>query len=247
MRVYCVGMKKVLIGLVSIFALVGCSVTPTSQINQTPTGTLDNQPLDDVQSSNSAQTKDMNSIALLPAENLLKLKAGQTMQAVIKTSLGDITVDLFADKTPKTVANFVGLAEGTQPWINPSTGELQENKPLYNGVIFHRVIKDFMIQGGDPLGLGMGGPGYKFEDEIVPELQFNEPGLLAMANAGPGTNGSQFFITTVPTTWLNGKHTIFGKVVKGMDVVSKIENVQTGAGDKPTQDVTIESIQVIRK
>ncbi len=158
------------------------------------------------------------------------------MYATIKTSLGDIKIQLFADKAPKTVANFVGLAEGTK------TG-----KPLYVGTIFHRVIKDFMIQGGDPLGTGMGGPGYKFEDEIDSSLTFDTPGILAMANSGPNTNGSQFFITTAPTTWLNGKHTIFGKVVSGMDIVTKIENTPVGENDKPVTPVTIESISIERK
>jgi len=167
---------------------------------------------------------------------LLNLKPNEKMYATIKTSLGDIKIQLFADKAPKTVANFVGLAEGTK------TG-----KPLYAGTIFHRVIKDFMIQGGDPLGTGTGGPGYQFEDEIDPSLIFDAPGILAMANSGPNTNGSQFFITTVPTTWLNGKHTIFGKVVSGMDIVTKIENTPVGENDKPVTPVTIESISIERK
>ena len=166
---------------------------------------------------------------------LLNLKPNEKMYATIKTSLGDIKIQLFADKAPKTVANFVGLAEGTK------TG-----KPLYVGTIFHRVIKDFMIQGGDPLGTGMGGPGYQFEDEIDPSLTFDAPGILAMANSGPNTNGSQFFITTVPTTWLNGKHTIFGRVSMGMDVVTKIENTPVGGNDKPVTPVTIQSISIER-
>ena len=158
------------------------------------------------------------------------------MYATIKTSLGDIKVELYPDKAPKTVANFVGLAEGTK------TG-----KPFYNGVIFHRVIKDFMIQGGDPLGTGMGGPGYKFEDEIDSSLTFDAPGILAMANSGPNTNGSQFFITIVPTPWLNGKHTIFGKVISGQDIVTKIENTPVGPNDKPVTPVTIQSISIGRQ
>jgi len=158
------------------------------------------------------------------------------MYATIKTSLGDIKVELYPDKAPKTVANFVGLAEGTK------TG-----KPFYNGVIFHRVIKDFMIQGGDPLGTGMGGPDYKFEDEIDSSLTFDAPGILAMANSGPNTNGSQFFITIVPTPWLNGKHTIFGKVISGQDIVTKIENTPVGPNDKPVTPVTIQSISIGRQ
>ena len=167
---------------------------------------------------------------------LLNLKPNQKMYATIKTSLGDIKVELYPDKAPKTVANFVGLAEGTK------TG-----KPFYNGVIFHRVIKDFMIQGGDPLGTGMGGPDYKFEDEIDSSLTFDAPGILAMANSGPNTNGSQFFITIVPTPWLNGKHTIFGKVISGQDIVTKIEAVKTDANDRPVTPVTLISVAIDRQ
>src|SRR3989338_7804044 len=167
---------------------------------------------------------------------LLNLKPNEKMYATIKTSLGDIKIQLFADKAPKTVANFVGLAEGTK------TG-----KPLYAGTIFHRVIKDFMIQGGDPLGTGTGGPGYKFEDEIDPSLTFDAPGILAMANSGPNTNGSQFFITIVPTPWLNGKHTIFGKVISGQDIVTKIEAVKTDANDRPVTPVPLISVAIDRQ
>ena len=141
--------------------------------------------------------------------------------ATFKTSLGDIVVKLLPEKAPKTVENFVGLAEGKKEWKDPRTGQMVK-KPLYDGTVFHRVIPGFMIQGGDPLGTGTGGPGYKFADEIGPDNKFDRPGLLAMANAGPNTNGSQFFITEVPTPWLNGKHTIFGEVVKGFDLVPKV-------------------------
>lgn len=167
---------------------------------------------------------------------LLNLKPNQKMYATLKTSLGDIRVELFADKAPKTVANFVGLAEGTK------TG-----KSFYNGTIFHRVIKDFMIQGGDPLGTGMGGPGYQFEDEFDSSLAFDGPGYLAMANSGPNTNGSQFFITTVPTPWLTGKHTIFGKVISGQAVVTQIESVKTGANDRPETPVVLQSVLIERQ
>lgn len=170
------------------------------------------------------------------ADPLLNQKPNEQMIATIKTSLGDIRIQLFPDKAPKTVANFVGLADGTK------TG-----KPFYNGTIFHRIIKDFMIQGGDPLGNGTGGPGYQFTDEFDSSLSFDEPGILAMANSGPNTNGSQFFITTVPTSWLNGKHTIFGKVTAGMETVTKIENTKTGANDKPVTPVTIQSIEIDRQ
>ena len=151
-----------------------------------------------------------------------------TLTATMQTSEGTIVLRLFPDQAPKTVSNFVELAEGTRQWTDPKTRQTSSGK-LYDGTIFHRVIPDFMIQGGDPLGTGTGGPGYKFGDEFHPELSFSRPYLLAMANAGPGTNGSQFFITTVPTPWLNRKHTIFGEVVEGADVVDRIST------SKPTR------------
>lgn len=163
--------------------------------------------------------------------------------AVIKTNLGEITVKLFAEKTPKTVDNFIGLATGKKEWTDPKTGQKMKDKPLYSGTIFHRVIPDFMIQGGDPLGNGMGSPGYRFEDEKTDD-KFDKPGILAMANAGPNTNGSQFFITVKETPWLNGRHTIFGEVTGGMDVVNKISKVNRGANDRPVEDVKIEQITV---
>ena len=147
--------------------------------------------------------------------------------ATFKTSMGDLVVKLFPDKAPKTVENFVALAEGTKEWKDPRSGQTVK-KPLFDGTVFHRVIPQFMIQGGDPLGNGTGGPGYKFADETRPDDQFNKPGILAMANSGPNTNGSQFFITEVPTPWLNGKHTIFGEVVKGFDLVPKIAAAGNG-------------------
>jgi peptidyl-prolyl cis-trans isomerase A (cyclophilin A) len=154
-------------------------------------------------------------------------------------------VRLYPDHAPKTVRNFVELAEGTREWTDPVTRKSAQAK-LYDGTIFHRVIPNFMIQGGDPLGTGTGGPGYKFADECHPDLSFDRPYLLAMANAGPGTNGSQFFITTVPTPWLTGKHTIFGEVVEGSGVVDEISQVQTSRGDRPVQDVVLESVEIRR-
>ena len=165
--------------------------------------------------------------------------------ATLHTNKGDIRLQLFPDQAPKTVRNFVGLADGSQEWSDPRTGE-KKSTPLYDGVVFHRVIPGFMIQGGDPLGTGTGGPGYRFGDEFHPELPFDRPYLLAMANAGPGTNGSQFFITVAATPWLNFKHTIFGEVTDqaGRDVVDAIAAVPTGAMDRPKDAVVIESITV---
>jgi peptidyl-prolyl cis-trans isomerase A (cyclophilin A) len=168
-----------------------------------------------------------------------------TLTATLYTKQGPVVIRLFPDHAPKTVRNFVELAEGGRQWTDPRTGRATTDK-LYDGTIFHRVIPDFMIQGGDPLGSGRGGPGYKFADEIHPDLAFDRPYLLAMANAGPGTNGSQFFITVVPTPWLNGKHTIFGEVIEGADVVDLITRVKTGSQDRPVEDVTIESVTVER-
>ncbi|MCH9718482.1 MAG: peptidylprolyl isomerase [Actinomycetia bacterium] len=163
--------------------------------------------------------------------------------ATLHTSQGDIKVELFPNHAPKTVRNFAGLATGEIEWTHPGTGRTSTD-PLYQNVVFHRVIPNFMIQGGDPLGKGTGGPGYQFPDEIHPELAFTRPYLLAMANAGPNTNGSQFFITTAETPWLTGKHTIFGEVVSGQEVVDAIESVPTGAQDRPRQDVVISSISI---
>ena len=168
-----------------------------------------------------------------------------TLTATLRTNAGPVVIRLFPDHAPKTVRNFVELAEGSRQWTDPRTGRPTTDK-LYDGTVFHRVIPDFMIQGGDPLGSGRGGPGYKFADEIHPDLAFDRPYLLAMANAGPGTNGSQFFITVVPTPWLNGKHTIFGEVIEGADVVDLITRVKTGSQDRPVEDVTIESVTVER-
>ncbi|GHG54558.1 peptidyl-prolyl cis-trans isomerase [Sinomonas cellulolyticus] len=178
------------------------------------------------------------------------MSAIPTAKATIHTNHGDIVVNLFGNHAPKTVKNFVGLATGEQAWTDPETGEDKTGTPLYNGTIFHRIIKSFMIQGGDPLGKGIGGPGYRFDDEIHPELDFNQPYKLAMANAGiqggRGTNGSQFFITTANTDWLLGKHTIFGEVADDASkkVVDEIENVRTGMQDRPVEDVVISSIDV---
>jgi peptidyl-prolyl cis-trans isomerase A (cyclophilin A) len=172
-----------------------------------------------------------------------KLPAG--LYAVMETTQGTITLQLFEKESPKTVANFVGLAEGTKEWSDPKTGKMSK-KPLYNGLIFHRVIPGFMIQGGDPMGSGMGGPGYQFEDEFASGLKFDQPGRLAMANSGPNTNGSQFFITDGLTPWLNNRHTIFGQVIEGLDLVPKISNVAKDPRDKPKTDVAIKKVKIVR-
>jgi peptidyl-prolyl cis-trans isomerase A (cyclophilin A) len=168
-----------------------------------------------------------------------------TQTATLHTSAGDIRVNLYGNHAPKTVANFTGLAAGSKEWTHPVTRE-RSTQPLYSGTVFHRVISGFMIQGGDPLGTGTGGPGYQFGDEIHPELAFDRPYLLAMANAGPGTNGSQFFITVGATPWLNRKHTIFGEVADADSraVVDAIAATPTAASDRPVTDVTIVSIEL---
>ncbi len=173
-------------------------------------------------------------------EEYKNLKDG--LYAQMETSKGDMTIELFEEDAPLTVANFVGLAEGTKK---------NEAKPLgapyYDGTIFHRVIKDFMIQGGDPDGKGTGGPGYDFEDEFFSDKKHDKKGILSMANAGPGTNGSQFFITEVPTPWLDGKHTIFGQVIDGLEVIDTIANVEKGPQDKPKEDIVINHVYIIKK
>src|SRR6266568_1954572 len=167
--------------------------------------------------------------------------------ARIETSLGNFTIELFEKQAPKTVANFAGLAEGTKEWKDPRTGQTVQGKPFYDGVIFHRVIDGFMIQGGDPTGTGMGGPGYRFADEIHPQLKHNAEGVLSMANAGPNTNGSQFFITLTPTPHLDGHHTVFGKVSEGMDVVRNIGKTKTSKpGDRPVVDVVMKKVTIER-
>ncbi|MEV2278939.1 peptidylprolyl isomerase [Nocardiopsis sp. NPDC049922] len=165
--------------------------------------------------------------------------------ARLTTSEGTIVIRLFEEEAPQTVANFIGLAEGSKQWMDPTTGRMVTDS-LYAGTIFHRVIDGFMIQGGCPLGTGRGGPGYKFGDEIHPKLRFDRPFLLAMANAGPGTNGSQFFITVNEPDWLNGAHTIFGEVVEGSDVVTRISTVKTDPNDRPLTDVVVESVEITR-
>ncbi len=168
------------------------------------------------------------------------------LYAHFKTSEGNFTARLFDAETPNTVANFVGLAEGTKEWSDPRTGRAVK-QPYYNGTIFHRVIDGFMIQGGDPLGQGTGGPGYTFADEFHPTLRHSKAGILSMANRGPNTNGGQFFITLAETPWLDNKHSVFGEITDGMDVVRKIGRTPTSKpGDRPVKPITIESIAIDR-
>jgi peptidyl-prolyl cis-trans isomerase A (cyclophilin A) len=162
------------------------------------------------------------------------------------TSEGNFSVRLFDKETPNTVENFVGLAEGTKEWTDPRTNQ-RVRQPYYDGIIFHRIIDGFMIQGGDPLGRGTGGPGYDFADEFHPSLRHSKAGILSMANRGPNTNGGQFFITLGPTPHLDNRHSVFGEVVDGMDVVRKIGSAKTGAQDRPIKDVVIQSVKIRRE
>jgi len=172
-----------------------------------------------------------------------KMKPGT--YAIMETTLGTITIELYEKEAPKTVANFVGLAEGTKEFTDLKTGQ-KVKRPFYNGLIFHRVIPGFMIQGGDPTGTGRGGPGYKFEDEFSPSLKHDKPGRLSMANAGPNTNGSQFFITVAPTPHLDNRHTIFGQVVEGQDVANKISQVAKDGQDRPLNDMVMTKVTIKR-
>ncbi len=168
------------------------------------------------------------------------------LHAHFTTSEGNFTVRLFEDEVPNTVENFVGLASGTKEYLDPKSGQ-KVTRPFYDGLIFHRVIAQFMIQGGDPLGTGTGGPGYRFADEFHTNLRHDKPGILSMANAGPNSNGSQFFITLVPTPWLDNRHSVFGEVVSGMDVVEKIGSTPTTKPhDRPVTPITVESVRIER-
>ncbi|ELY82434.1 peptidylprolyl isomerase [Natrinema pallidum] len=164
--------------------------------------------------------------------------------ATLHTNKGDIDVELYDERAPRTVDNFVGLATGGKSWTDPETGEEVEDEPLYDDVAFHRVIEDFMIQGGDPTETGRGGPGYEFDDEFHDDLRHDDEGILSMANSGPDTNGSQFFITLDAQPHLDGRHSVFGKVTDGMDVVHEIGSVNTDANDQPKEEVVLESVSV---
>jgi len=211
-------MKQIMIAFITMFTVWACNGQDSGKIESK----------DQKTNTDQVATQEVK-------KEKFKLGENEMAVAVINTNMGKIEIELYADKTPKTVENFVEHA----------------NKGYYNGIIFHRVIDKFMIQGGDPTGTGRGGEsiwGEPFEDEIVPALKHSEPGILSMANAGPNTNGSQFFITVVPTPWLDGKHTIFGKVIGGMDVVYAISKVQTSKpGDKPLKDVVMETVTIEKR
>jgi len=178
--------------------------------------------------------------------NEFGLEKGQKLYATIKTSMGNMVAELYFEKAPKTVANFVALAEGTKEWTDPKTSQ-KVKLPLYNGTIFHRVIPGFMIQGGDPLGMGYGGPGYNFADEFDPSLKHNGTGIMSMANSGPNTNGSQFFITEGPTPHLDNRHSVFGKVIENVELVSQIAKVPRDRNDRPLTNVVINEIVIGRQ
>ena len=167
------------------------------------------------------------------------------MHAHFETSVGNFKIKLFNELVPKTVENFVGLAEGTKEFTDAKTGE-KTKRPFYDGLVFHRVIKDFMIQGGCPRGAGTGDPGYKFADEFSPTLKHNKPGILSMANSGPNSNGSQFFITVVPTPWLDNRHSIFGEVVEGYNIVEAISKARTAPGDKPLEPIVLKTVKIVK-
>lgn len=186
------------------------------------------------------------SLAAVATEPVLQKKRKAGLYATLETSMGNIVIKLYEKESPITVKNFVGLATGEKKWTHPGSGEKMTNRPYYDGIIFHRVIPKFMIQTGDPLGIGRGGPGYTIPDEFNNSLKFDRPGVLGMANAGPNTGGSQFFITHVPTRHLNGKHTIFGQVVEGQKIVTRIGNVSSDRGNKPLSPVVINHVKIER-
>ena len=240
-------LKKISFILFLVLTLSACQLTPfnksaTLEPAITPTA-KNNYQIEYITTPSMQDTNQTTSTTATPTAT----PSAKGYTAIFKTSLGDITIDLFADKAPETVANFVGLASGTKEWQDPKTNQKVTGKSLYAGTIFHRVIDGFMIQGGDPLGKGIGGPGYKFKDEFDSSLKFDKPYLLAMANSGPNTNGSQFFITVAETPWLNNKHTIFGIVTAGQEVVDKIATTPTGPSDKPLTDVVLKSVEIKEK
>jgi peptidyl-prolyl cis-trans isomerase A (cyclophilin A) len=234
-------MRKLLVAIVTLsFALSGAAQTKSTTPSTTTT-----------KSKTSSKAKAATAPAEKPAAQSPSVaepaKPGEPPSVIFDTSMGQISCLLFPDKAPKTVANFIGLANGTKTWTDAKTGKVNKGKSLYEGTIFHRVIPNFMIQGGDPIGNGTGGPGYRFEDEFSPELRFDRPGRLAMANSGPDTNGSQFFITEVPTPHLNDLHTIFGQCDDpSVNVVRTIARVKSDPRmNRPDTDVVIKKITIL--
>jgi peptidyl-prolyl cis-trans isomerase A (cyclophilin A) len=238
-------MKRFSLFLITTLLLTGCSSAQEEIEIQTKIQTESQSSTEVEQETKSAEKVGTSTKPESKTKSERQSEKMSMNTAILKTSMGQITIELFPNQAPKTVKNFVDLATGAKEWTDPNVGEKVKTK-LYDGTIFHRVIPGFMIQGGDPLGSGMGGPGYNFADEFHGELSFDKPYLLAMANAGPNTNGSQFFITVTATTWLNRKHTIFGQVSDpaSQKVIDAIATVKTGANDKPVQAVKIESVTI---
>jgi peptidyl-prolyl cis-trans isomerase A (cyclophilin A) len=238
-------MRKLLVAIIAV-SFAGSGAAQTQPATSTSTTAKTKAKAGTTPKSKSAATP-----AAKPAEQsppaTEPAKPGEPPSVIFDTSMGQIACVLFPDKAPKTVANFISLAMGTKSWTNPMTGQVNKGKSLYEGTIFHRVMPNFMIQGGDPIGNGTGGPGYRFEDEFSPDLRFDRPGRLAMANSGPDTNGSQFFITEVPTPHLDDRHTIFGQCDDpSVNVVKTIARVATDPrNNKPNQDVVIKKITIL--
>lgn len=236
----------------SLFGMNKCSKSDTPESANPITLTAAGNTQDEGKSNDQAEALTDAAVATAVATKSTKNKENQKMFAVIHTNKGKIKAELYPNKAPKTVENFVGLAEGTKEFKDPKTGEMTKRR-YYDGLTFHRVIPDFMVQGGCPIGNGTGGPGYRFEDEFHPELKHDKAGVLSMANAGPNTNGSQFFITVAPTPFLDANrdrgqgYSIFGQVVEGQDVANAISKVSTDNRDKPREDVVIEKVEIIRQ
>jgi peptidyl-prolyl cis-trans isomerase A (cyclophilin A) len=230
-----------------VVALLLLGLTFHSEAKETATETKAESKAEEMATDKKADSKGKSAKKSdAKTEEKSATKKEHQMIAIFETNKGTFKVQLFPDKAPKTVENFVGLAEGTKEWTDPKSGK-KVKKPFYDGLKFHRVIPNFMIQGGDPLGVGTGGPGYRFEDEFNPTLHHDKPGKLSMANAGPNTNGSQFFVTVAATPWLDGKHTIFGEVIEGMDVVNAISTAKTGPMDRPVEDIVIKHLKIEKK
>lgn len=233
--------------MVGASGLAGCTSSDdngTGDENTDDGDSSDNGGTDGGESSDSANNGDSNGGEAPDDSDDSGTQDGGTRTATLETNFGDIEIELYGMRAPRTVENFVGLATGEKAWRDPETGEEVDGEPLYEDVIFHRIIEGFVIQGGDPTGTGRGGPGYQFDDEFHPELRHDEAGVLSMANSGPDTNGSQFFITLSPQPQLDDRHAVFGAVVDGMDVVREIGGVETDERDRPVDPVILESVTV---